>query len=153
MAKLFDINEVEEEVVLEKASAKSYWNSSLLLLFLFIIIPILLGIVISMEKREEKNKNIESMELAKLVVMDNGHILTQKVKYETSKKIDPDDTSDIFYEVVNGDEKYKEGFLVKFNHRFIQPQQIEGSNYCVIDAGQIQFHIKKEDVKEDLLKR
>lgn len=52
MAKLFEVNNIEEEVVLKKASAKSYSRGSLLLLFLFIIIPIVLGIVISDEKRE-----------------------------------------------------------------------------------------------------
>jgi hypothetical protein len=86
--------------------------------------------------------------------MDNGSILTQKVKYETFQKTDPDDTSDMFFEVVNaGESKYKNGDLIKYSHRFFNEQGIEAKKYCVIKEDQIDFHIKKENVKESLLKR
>jgi hypothetical protein len=118
---------------------------------LFLII-IMFFIVIKRGEKKEINKDKGIMGLEKLIIMKNGNILTKQVKYETSKKSDPKDTSDIFFEVVNGDEEYLDGDLVKFNHRFIQPQQIEGAEYCVLDPKQIQFKIKKEDVKRDLLK-
>lgn len=147
MAKLFE--EIKE---IPKPAVKSRSGLRFSIIFAIILAIILLFMVIEKKREIDKeNKNMAS--LVELLVMDNGNILTQKVKYLTKAKVDPEDTSDIFFEVVNGNEKYTKGVLIKFNHRFVQEQQIEGITYCLIDAAQVQFHIKKEDVKEDLLKR
>lgn len=119
----------------------------------FSVVIMILFIIIIVGEKKGIDKDKEIMGLEKQVIMQNGNILTKQVKYETSKKIDPKDTSDIFFEVINGNDNFQEGDLVKFNHRFIELQQLEGQEYCVIDPSQIQFKINKEDVKADLLKR
>lgn len=155
MAKIF----VKESVVVEPEHLPKRNNrevSSFLLYFLYsvgFVIIIMFFIIIMWGEKKGIDKDKGIMGLEKLVIMENGNILTRQVKYETSKKVDPKDTSDVFFEVVNGNDKYHEGDLVKFNHRFREIQQIEGNDYVVLDASQIQFKIKQEDVKGDLLKR
>jgi len=153
MAKLFQqqVEERGESPVEHKKLVPGFFLKAMMGLMVIVVFTIISVFVIEEKKERDKNKN--NMELARIIEMDNGTILTRQVKYVTFKKTDPEDTSDIFYEVVNGDKKYTEGMLVKFNHRFIQPQQIEGETYCVIETSQIQFHLKKEHVKADLLKR
>jgi hypothetical protein len=155
MAKLFE--QVEER---EVAPAKHKWLSLGFILKCVYIVNIIGALayltinVFWIEGKKERDKNKNNMELVQIVKMDNGKILTRQVKYVTFKKVDPEDTSDIFYEVLNaGDSKFTVGTLVKFPHRFVNLQQIEGEKYCIIDPAEIQFHIEKEDVKEDLLKR
>lgn len=147
MAKIFDPDKSIPEEVLKKRS--SGFKFSLLIAIIITIIVVFIAI----EKKREIDKENKIMNLVELLVMDNGNILTQKVKYETSKKIDPKDTSDLFFEVVVGNDKFKKGDLIKFPHRFFNETQIENKTYCVIDPDQIQFHLKAKDVKEDILKR
>lgn len=93
--------------------------------------------------------------LVKIIIPKNDHIICREVRYPTSEKIDPDDTSDIFFEVLNsnGDEEYEEGDLVKFPHRHNNMIQIEGVKYTLLDKKQILSVLKKEYVKEDIIKR
>lgn len=155
MAKLFE--QVEERETAPARFKRFSLGFVLKAIYIVGVTGLLVYLTISifmMEGKKEKDKNKNNMRLIELVKMDNGTILTRQVKYVTFKKIDPEDTSDIFYEVMNsGESKYTVGTLIKFNHRFIQPQQIEGANYCIIETNQVQFHIEKEDVKADLLKR
>jgi len=154
MAKIFNPN--TEPIELENLPKGNNRKVSVLLNYILgsvLILALGLFIIIIGGKKEEIDKDKGIMGLEKLIEMQNGNILTQEVEYETSKKIDPKDTSGIFFEVVNGNDKFQEGDLVKFNHRFRELQQIEGKEYCVIDPSQIQFKIKKEDVKADILKR
>lgn len=119
-----------------------------------IISSIIFAFIVIGEKRERDNKNKNMADLVELLNMDNGSVLTQKVKYETFKKTDPEDTSDVFFEVVNpGDSNYSKGDLLKYNHRFFKEQGIEGKKYCIIEKSQVDFHLKQKDVKESLLKR
>jgi len=143
MAKLFDTNTTILEHPKKRAPGLKFSIGFAILLSLII--------VCLMVEKKEKYKNKNKM-LAELVIMDNGNILTKKVKYATTKKIDPEDTSDVFFEVINGNDNLAKGDLVKFNHRFIQETQIEGITYCIIDASQIQYHLKSEHVKTNLLK-
>lgn len=147
MAKLFEPNKKKNYVWYNPNNFFRLFSITI------VFIALIIFIIVREEKRERENINRKDMGMVHLLEMDNGNILTREVRYSTIKKVDPEDTSDVFYEVIVGDKKYKEGMLIKFNHRFIQPQQIEGTNYCVIQADQIQFHLRKENVKEDILKR
>ena len=149
MAKLFEQN--NEEVVPEKK--KRFSLSDLFFISIISVSFIILIAIIVVGEKEKIYKDKKIMELVKVIEMKNGNILTRKVKYETYKKKDPEDTSDIFFEVVNGNDQYAKGNLVKFPHRFVNETQIEGETYCVIDPEQIQFQIKVANVKESLLKR
>lgn len=149
MAKLFE--QKKEEVVLAKKSKRSL--SDLFFITIISVSLIILVAIIVVGEKEKRYKNKKIMNLAELVEMKNGNILTRKVKYETYKKKDPEDTSDIFFEVVNGNNEFAKGNLVKFPHRFVNETQIEGETYCVIDPEQIQFQIDLANVKESLLKR
>ena len=149
MAKLFEQN--NEEVV--PAKKKRFSLSDLFFISIISVSFIILIAIIKKKKKEKIYKDKKIMELVKVIEMKNGNILTRKVKYETYKKKDPEDTSDIFFEVVNGNDQYAKGNLVKFPHRFVNETQIEGETYCVIDPEQIQFQIKVANVKESLLKR
>lgn len=113
----------------------------------------LIFVVIEGKKERESNKNKSEMKLVKLLEMKNGYILTRMVRYKTSEKVDPKDTSDVFFEVVNGNENFEEGDLVKFNHNFFKETSIENEVYCSMDATQVEYRLKKEYVKENLLKR
>ena len=146
MAKIFDPNYVLPE---DKKEPSAGFAVTIMVVIVFTIIMILMAI----EKKREIDKEKKIMNLVELLVMDNGNVLTQKVKYATSKKIDPKDTSDLFFEVVNGNDKLEKGDLIKFNHRFIQEVQIENKTYCIIEANNIQLHIKAENVKKDILER
>ena len=148
MAKLFEPNQ-EEEIIPAK---KKRFSLSDLFSIISVSFVILIAIIIVGEK-EKKYKDEKIMKLVEVIEMKNGNILTKKVKYETHKKKDPEDTSDIFFEVVNGNDQYAKKDLVKFPHRFVNETQIEGETYCVIDPEQIQFQIKAANVKESLLKR
>lgn len=149
MAKLFDRTYTVDET--EKIQNK--FKSILFVFSLLVVLCLIIFVFINREKeREIKNKNMES--LIELLNMDNGSVLVQKVKYTTFEKTDPEDTSDVFFEVVNpGESKYKNGDLLKYNHRFFKEQGIEGKKYCIIEMSQVDFHLKKENVKESLLKR
>lgn len=149
MAKLFEQN--NEEVV--PAKKKRFSLSDLFFISIISVSFIILIAIIVVGEKEKIYKDKKIMELVKVIEMKNGNILTRKVKYETYKKKDPEDTSDIFFEVVNGNDQYAKGNLVKFPHRFVNETQIEGETYCVIDPEQIQFQIKVANVKESLLKR
>ena len=149
MAKLFEQN--NEEVV--PAKKKRFSLSDLFFISIISVSFIILIAIIIVGEKEKIYKDKKIMELVKVIEMKNGNILTRKVKYETYKKKDPEDTSDIFFEVVNGNDQYAKGNLVKFPHRFVNETQIEGETYCVIDPEQIQFQIKVANVKESLLKR
>lgn len=146
MAKLFTPNEQE---LIDPKKIKSIWDFKFSLVIPLVIIVVFIAIV---KKREIDKKN-KIMNLVELLVMDNDNILTQKVKYITSQKIDPKDVSEIFFEVVSGNENFEKGDLVKFNHRFIQEEQIENVTYCLIQANQVHFHLKSKDVKKDILKK
>ena len=148
MAKLFEQN--NEEVV--PAKKKRFSLSDLFFISIISVSFIILIAIIVVGEKEKIYKDKKIMELVKVIEMKNGNILTRKVKYETYKKKDPEDTSDIFFEV-NGNDQYAKGNLVKFPHRFVNETQIEGETYCVIDPEQIQFQIKVANVKESLLKR
>lgn len=150
MAKLFEPNE-EEEII--PAKTKRFSLSDLFFITVISVSFIILIAIIVVGEKEKRYKDKKIMKLVELLEMKNGNILTQKVKYETYKKKDPEDTSDIFFEVVNGNDQYAKGNLVKFPHRFVNETQIEGETYCVIDPEQIQFQIKAANVKESLLKR
>jgi hypothetical protein len=150
MARLFN-PEIVEETIKESPIRRTtpldfFYGCLIATMFISIVV---MGLV----KKKEINKDKKIMNLAELLEMDNGNILTRKVKYETSKKRDPQDTSDIFFEVVNGNEKYAKGDLVKFNHRFYNEQSFEGETYCIINTAEIQCHLKAEHVKKDILKR
>jgi hypothetical protein len=144
--KPFNPDIIEEEVIVDNKQGKV----TLFLAIIFLVtVMFVSSLIINYNKNESKMED-----LVQYVEMDNNNILTKKVIYETFKKIDPSDTSDVFFMVVNdNDEKYSKGTLIKFNHRFIQEQQIEGNIYCIIEKSQIQFYIKPENVKESLLKR
>lgn len=149
MAKLFDTTGTIDKPV--KVTPR---YGGLLFVFLLIgLVGLIIFVLINREKeREIKNKYMEN--LVELLKMDNGSVLTQKVKYTTFDKTDPEDTSDVFFEVVNpGNSSFKKGDLLKYNHRFFKEQGIEGKKYCIIEAGQVDFHLEKKDVKESLLKR
>lgn len=153
MARIFEPNvEVVSDIYEQPQQPKSRFPGLTFAIVFAIIISIILMFVI-VEKKREIVKDKKMIQLIEVLVMKKGFVLAQKVKYETSKKVDPEDTSDIFYEVVNGNEEYSNGTLIKFPHRFINETQIEGKTYSVIDTEQIYFHINKEDVKENLLKR
>lgn len=146
MAKLFITETVEKP-----ADITSKFRNIVFAFFLGGLLSLIVFVFINREK-ERENKNMEN--LVELLNMDNGSVLTQKVKYETFQKTDPEDTSDIFFEVVNpGESKYEIGDLLKYNHRFFKEQGIEGKKYCIIERSQVDFHLKKKDVKESLLKR
>lgn len=149
MAKLFDRTYTVNEA--EKIQTK--FKDILFVFFLGVVVSLIIFVFINREKeREIKNKNMES--LIELLNMDNGSVLTQKVKYTTFEKTDPEDTSDVFFEVVNpGESDYEKGDLLKYNHRFFKEQGIEGKKYCIIEKSQVDFHLKKRHVKESLLKR
>ena len=149
MAKLFE--QKKEEVVPAKKSKQSL--SDLFFITIISVSLIILVAIIVVGEKEKKYKDKKIMNLAELVEMKNKNILTRKVKYETFKKRDPEDTSDIFFEVVIGNDEYAKGNLVKFPHRFVNETHLEEETYCVIDPEQIQFQIKVADVKESLLKR
>lgn len=153
MAKMFE--QIEEETQ-EKISPSKESRFSLVDYFFVFIISvslIILVVIIVVGEKEKKYKDKKIMDLVELLEMKNGNILTRKVKYETYKKKDPQDTSDIFFEVVNGNDEYAKGNLIKFPHRFVNETQIEGETYCVIDPEQIQFQIDSANVEESLLKR
>lgn len=149
MAKLFE--QKKEEVVPAKKNKPSL--SDLFFISIISVSLIILIAIIVVGKKEKEYKNNKHMDLVELIEMDNGNILTKKVKYETYKKKDPQDTSEIFFEVIRGNDKFTKGMLVKFPHRFVNETQIESETYCLIDPEQIQFHIKAAYVKESLLKR
>lgn len=147
MAKIFDPNaNIPEEAEKKPSSGLAV---TIMVAIIFTIILVLMAI----EKKREIDKENKIMNLVELLVMDNGNILTQEVRYATSKKVDPKDTSDLFFEVVNGNDDFEKGDLIKFNHRFIQEEQIENKTYCLIPANQVHFHLKAKDVKKDILKR
>lgn len=149
MAKLFQ----PTNIIDAPAKRSTRYGSKYFVSFLIVLVSLIIFVFINREKeREIKNKNMEN--LIELLNMDNGSVLTQKVKYTTFEKTDPEDTSDVFFEVVNpGESDYKKGDLLKYNHRFFKEQGIEGKKYCIIEKGQVDFHLKKEHVKESLLKR
>lgn len=149
MARLFEQVEPVPEPPKKKFKIKPF----LLLLLAWIVSCSIIFMFMERKKeREIENKNMGN--LVELLNMDNGSVLTQKVKYETFQKTDPEDTSEIFFEVVNpGESGYEVGDLLKYNHRFFKEQGIEGKKYCVIEKSQVDFHLKKKDVKESLLKR
>lgn len=147
MARLF----VQDDTIPEIPKKKRRGFKKIAWVWLVVCLIIIVFIAIGKKRGIDKENN---MELVELLEMDNANILTQKVKYETFKKVDPDDTSDIFFEVVNpGDSKYEKGDLIKFGHRFFKEQQVEGKKFCVIETSSIEFHLKKKHVKESLLKR
>lgn len=149
MARLFDTTGT-----IDKPAKVTPRYGGLLFVFLLIgLVGLIIFVFINREKeREIKNKNMES--LIELLNMDNGSVLTQKVKYTTFEKTDPEDTSDVFFEVViPGESDYEKGDLLKYNHRFFKEQGIEGKKYCIIEKSQVDFHLKKRHVKESLLKR
>lgn len=148
MAKLF-----KPEPAFQPVLVTSKFKDLFFIFFLGVVVSLIIFVFINREKeREIKNKNMES--LIELLNMDNGSVLTQKVKYTTFEKTDPEDTSDVFFEVVNpGESDYKNGDLIKYSHRFFNEQGLEGKKYCIIKGDQIDFHLKKEHVKESLLKR
>lgn len=158
MAKLFGEEEEEEVIIEPKENSAKIFKGFLLGIFIniiFLIVFLITVVLVKEEKRRDSNNKNNSMSvpLIEVIKVKKGNILTQEVKYTTFKKTDPKDTSDIYFEVIIGDEEYPKGCLIKFAHRFYQPQQIEGTIYCVIDTEQIQFNIPKEHVKESLLKR
>jgi hypothetical protein len=148
MARLFDTIEEAEIINKDKNTFSEF-------LKYFCLIILAIGIIISFENLVTIKQEKKSMRLVEQIVPDNDNLVCQKVKYSTSPKVDPDDTSDIFYEVYNsdGDKRYPKGTLVKFHYKYFQEVQIEGETYITIDKKQIQFHIKPEDVKRDILKR
>lgn len=149
MARLFEPIETIPEPPKKEFRIKPFWT---LLLAWVVVCSIIFMFMERGKKREIENKNMGN--LVELLNMDNGSVLTQKVKYETFQKTDPEDTSDIFFEVVNpGESSYEIGDLLKYNHRFFKEQGIEGKKYCIIEKSQVDFHLKKKDVKESLLKR
>lgn len=119
---------------------------------------VVFSVIASVETLRQLIINSETkkhMNLVEKLIPDNGKIITQQVSYRTSQKLDPDDTSEVFFEVINSgnDEKYPPGTLIKFNHRHLEQVQIEGQTYTVIDKLVIHFYIKPEDVKTDIIKR
>lgn len=155
MARIFENTIVEEPVDKKPALSKIAIAG---LVFVFLVIATMFTVsltylAIPIINREKKEKINNRDMLVEVIEMENNSIMTQKVKYETSKKTDPDDTSDIFFEVINGNEKYPVGTLVKFPHRYLSPVEIEGKTYYPIEMNQIQFKINLKDVKTDLLKR
>lgn len=148
--KLFEIKKPKSESKIEFKYILTYIIGTICFILLFITTIEIIVNHKHLNKMEEKPKS----ELIHKLIMNGGNILTQKVEYETSKKVDPDDTSNIYFEVCNaGNSKIPVGALVKFNHRFIQEQQIEGETYFLIDYSNIHFYIKPEDVNKSILKR
>lgn len=109
--------------------------------------------IIEEKKRDSIISNFKNMRLEELVVMKNGNILVKEVEYKNSEQTNPSDTSKVFFEVIRGNEEYEKGDLVKFNHRYRDLQQLDGEEFCILDPKQVQFLIKKQDVKRDILKR
>lgn len=94
------------------------------------------------------------MPILEVIIPDNNHIICRKVAYETFKKIDPEDTSQDFHQVVTkNDPDYPEGCICKTNKMLVQETEIEGEEFSVLMKSQILFHILKENVQENLLKR
>ena len=131
-----------------KHDRKSFIMACVLVFILIASVRILQQLIIYSEKQK-------NMILVEQIIPDNGKIITQQVEYATSKKLNPDDTSAIFFEVVNSgnDEKYPPGTLIKYAHRHMELTQIEGKSYVVIDKSVIHFYIKPEHVKKDIIKR
>jgi intein/homing endonuclease len=148
MAKIFE--EFQEPV----KPTEDYFMSKRDYFFLITLVGVILIWGLGRIYLETKDVMPQQKSVVETIKMKKGYILVQEVKYETYKKIDPSDTGDIYFEVVKSiEEDYQEGDLVKFNPRFREKVEIETGTYCILDASQIQFYIKKEDVKTGLLKR
>mgnify|MGYP003440859773 CR=1 FL=1 len=125
-------------------------------IMLALVVVLLLIASTQIVRKSIINSEIEKhMSLVQKIVPDNGKIITKEVQYRTAPKLNPDDTSDIFFEVINsGDCKtFVPGTLVKYNHRHKELVEIEGQTYVLIEKSVIHFHIKPEDVEKDIIKR
>lgn len=145
-----DLNFEPEYVSEKKEKQGLFLYYSIIVLFLVFTIFVVTLIVNNLN-REKKERG---MKLVELVVPKLGTVIAKRVSYPTSKKVDPDDVSDIFFEVINtNDVRYAVGDLTKFNYRHVEEISIEGEVYNMLDGDSIKLKINKADVKEDILKR
>lgn len=98
------------------------------------------------------------MSLLQVIKAKNGTILCKKVKYGEGIAYDPNDTSNVWFEVlVSSDEKeFKKnidvGDLVRYPPRLIVEEVIEGEKYYSFQKDNVSLIIKSEDVKKSLFK-
>lgn len=87
-------------------------------------------------------------ESLKKIETDNNYMVCRKVIYGVPSKIDPDDTSHIYYEVLveNPNSKWCPGDLIKFHGRFYEEQELFGHPVILIDYKLVQLGIKKENL-------
>lgn len=145
-----------EEVVDEVSSIDMYWFDRFAVgLVLFFCLGMIGVSIFGISDLSNNKKGEINMEILGSIEMVNKHALCREVKYGELNRHDPKDTSNIYCEVVKGDdgERFVAGDLVKFNYRFLEKVQIDGEMYLVLNPDIVQYVIRKRNVQEGLLKR
>lgn len=109
------------------------------------------------------------MNIVKSILALNGYLLCKKVEYGESQSMDPDSTSNVWYEVIlSSKEKpslmdkillikpgpsIEPGDLVRFPPRHVIEEEIGNEIFYSFSKSLVTFIIKKKDVKESLIER
>lgn len=140
--RLFDPIENNKEQKEEKVERRMNYKY----LFYALLFPFILGVIgisilnnYTMTKKEETTQIVE---------MDNNYIMTEKVEYGKRNSADPEDTSHIWYQVMNAPDnsKWKKGDLVNAIH--YTKKEHDGTIVYLIHQSNVLFGIRKENIKK-----
>jgi hypothetical protein len=140
--RLFDPIENNKEQKEEKVERRMNYKYSFYALLLSIILGAI-GISILNNYTMTKKK-----ETTQIVEMDNNYIMTEKVEYGKPNSADPEDTSHIWYQVMNAPDnsKWKKGDLVSAIH--YTKKEYDGTIVYLIHQSNVLFGIRKENIKK-----